>query len=268
MVIELIEPKQKQLELNDKIKVTKIQLAAICHLIDHFGWSDMILNHVSAKIPEGHTDTFLMNPYGLLYDEITASSLVEVDFAGNQVDKSSLPVNKPGSILHSTIYQARSDINAVIHTHTPYGVALSMLEEGLILNDQMSMIFHNKIGYHDFEGIITSPAEKSRIAENLADNKCLILRNHGLVATGKSIAEAFWNYYYLEFACKTQILALSTGKKINAVTTAIKDTTFKQHERFGSKEAPTTSNNLSGNFEAMLTSLMRMLDRKKVKYKE
>ncbi len=251
MIIEDNLSKEKSY-LDYKVHNTRVELAAICHLIDHYGWSDIILNHVSARVPEEKIDKFLMNPYGLLYDEITASDLVEVDFTGNQVDESSLPVNKPGSILHSAIYHSRSDINSIIHTHTAYGVALSMLEEGLILSDQMSMIFHGKIGYHDFEGIITSETEKSLITENLADNKCLILRNHGLVATGRSVAEAFWNYYYLEFACKTQILALSTGKKINEVSPVIKNITFNQHELFGSKEAPATDSNLPGNYEVML----------------
>lgn len=243
----------------------KIQLSAVCHLLEHFGWSDAILNHVSARVPNNHE--FFMNPYGLMYQEITASSFVTLNLKGQVTDNHAWPVNKAGIILHTAIYEARSDINCIIHTHTPYGVAVSTLECGLLCNDQMAMLFHDSVGYHDFEGVVTGEDEKIRIANDLAKNKCLILRNHGLVATGNTVAEAFWNYYYLEFACKVQILSLSTGMKNNNVSNQTKAHAFLQHEYFCRQTAPTNLEDGPGNFDTMLQALMRMLDRKGVPYK-
>lgn len=253
---ELLKPLNNQTE-----RAIRIQLAAVCHLLEHFGWSDAILNHASARNPE-NPNHYIMNPFGLMYQEVTASNLVKIDFNGHALDADAWPVNKAGAVLHSAIYEARSEINCVIHTHTPYGVAVSILDCGLLCSDQMAMLFHNSVGYHDFEGIAVNADEKSRFAENLGKNKCLILRSHGLVATGRSVAEAFWNYYYLEFACRVQILALSTGKDIRIVSDKIKSHTFEQHEFFCHEKAPTAEAEFPGNFDVMLSALMRMLDRK------
>ncbi len=241
-------------------KDARIQLAATCHLIDYYGWSDSILNHCSARVPR-ESGKFLMNPYGLMYNEVTASNLSVVPPADKVLEKSQWPASKPGSILHSTIYEAREDINCIIHTHTEYGVAVSMLEEGLICEDQMAMLFHDNIGYHEFEGIVINEDEKLRIKKSLGNNKCLILRNHGLVATGRSIAEAFWNYYYLEFACKVQILAKSSSMKLNKVKKDIKNTARKQHDYFCSKQAPTAAESIPGNYDVFFNAHLRLLDK-------
>lgn len=267
-MLDYYNPYEVLKPLDDKNESSlRIQLAAVCHLLEYYGWSDAILNHVTARLPENQNQ-FLMNPFGLMYQEITASNLVKLDLNGSKIGDNSWPVNKPGFILHSAIYEYRPDINCVIHTHTPYGVAISMLEKGLICSDQMAMLFHDSVGYHDFEGVVIDEDEKTRIARDLGLNKSLILRNHGLVATGRTIAEAFWNYYYLEFACKTQIIALSSGMQINQVPENIKSLSFKQHEYFCKDKAPTEENTFPGNFEVMLLALMRMLDRKGSIYKD
>jgi ribulose-5-phosphate 4-epimerase/fuculose-1-phosphate aldolase len=257
---------EKFLVGNDE-KTIRVQLAAACRLIDHFGWSDVVLNHISARDPK-NPDYFLMNPFGLLYSEMTASSLVKVDQAGNNVGPNQGTVNAAGVVLHGAILDARPDVNCVIHTHTPYGVAVSMLEEGLQCHDQMSMLFHNSVGYHDFEGIVVNEAEKQRLTKALGNNKCLILRNHGLVAVGGSIAEAFFNYYYLEFACRVQIHVLSSGAKINSVLDAIKTHTFDQHEYFTKQQAPTVQDKIPGIPQIMFAALLRMLDKKDDSYQE
>lgn len=251
---------------NASEEAVRVQLAAVCHMIENFGWSDAILNHVSARVPS-HNDRFIMNPYGLMYQEITASKLVKVDYNGTNIDKSPWSVNMPGLVLHAAIYEARPDITSIIHTHTPYGVAISILECGLRCTDQMAMLFEDRVGYHDFEGILISPDEKAKIAKNLGRNKCLILRNHGLVATGRSIAEAFWNYYYLEFACKVQVLAMSTGSKIKQVPKETRNHAYEQHEFFCQEKAPTVGQTFPGNCDMMLHAFMRMLDRKGCDYR-
>lgn len=257
----------KPLETPDE-NAARVQLAAVCRLMDHYGWTDVILNHVSARVPEA-TDRFLMNPYGLDYSEVNASHLVKLDMACKPFDDNAWPVNVAGVMLHSAIYEARPDVHCAIHTHTPYGVAVSMLEEGLLCDDQMSMLFHGSVGYHDFEGIVVNPDEKDRIQKALGNNKCLILRNHGLVAVGASIAEAFWNYYYLEFACRVQMQVMATGAKIKTVDRATKAHTFNQHEFFCKEKAPTVSADVfPGNIEVMFAALMRMLDRKDALYRK
>jgi ribulose-5-phosphate 4-epimerase/fuculose-1-phosphate aldolase len=267
MILWLNFPGVNKNMLEDNENTTRIQLAAVCRLIDHFGWSDAILNHTSARDPKNPAH-FLMNPFGLLYSEMKAMDLVKVDSAGNNVGINQGVVNVAGVVLHSAILAARSDVNCVIHTHTPYGVAVSMLENGLQCNDQMSMLFHNSVGYHDFEGIVVNEDEKQRLTEALGNNKCLILRNHGLVALGSSIAEAFFNYYYLEFACRAQIQVMSTGNKISPVLNAVKNHTFEQHEFFTKQQAPTSKSEMPGIPHVMLAALMRMLDKKDSSYRE
>ncbi len=211
---------------------------------------------------------FFMNPFGLLYSEITASNLIKVDQAGNNISDNQGVVNAAGVVLHSAILEARPDVNCVIHTHTPYGVAVSMLKEGLQCNDQTSLLFYNNVGYHDYEGIVVDETEKQRLTKALGNNKCLILRNHGLITVGSSIAEAFFNYYYLEFACRAQIYALSTGTQLNLIDETVKKHTFEQHEYFTKQQSPTSQDKIPGVPHIMFAALMRMLDKKDNSYRE
>ena len=188
----------------------RMQLAAAYRLIERFGMSDLIYTHISLRVP-GSQHHFLLNPHGRLFNQITASSLVKVDLGGNIIGHSAHGVNRAGVAIHGAILEARPDINCVVHTHTPYSIAVSALQGGLLPLSQFAMRFHNQLGYHDYGRAATDPTERSRLAEDLGNNWAMILRNHGLLATGKTVGEAFSTAYYLEEACKVQILAQCTG---------------------------------------------------------
>jgi ribulose-5-phosphate 4-epimerase/fuculose-1-phosphate aldolase len=158
-------------------------------------------------------DQFLINPYGFLYEQITASSLIKIDVDGNILDETEHEVNKAGFVIHSAIHMARKDLHCVIHTHTVAGQAVSALDCGLLPLNQGSMRYYNRIGYHDFEGIARNVDERVRIVEDLGEHKCLILRNHGLLTAGANVAEAFHLMYHLEKSCQTQMMVLASSQK-------------------------------------------------------
>jgi len=189
------------------------ELAACYRLIAHFRMSDLIFTHISLRLqgPEHH---FLINPYGLLFDEITASSLVKIDLQGRPVEPSPHPVNPAGFVIHSAIHAAREDAHCVLHTHTRAGCAVAALECGLLPVNQMSMEFYGRVAYHAYEGIALDMDEQQRLVADLGDKPVMILRNHGLLATGGSVAEAFLRMYYLEKACEIQLAAQSAGQVI------------------------------------------------------
>lgn len=246
---------------------TRVQLAALFRMIDHFGWGEVILNHTSARVP-GKTDEYFINPFGTMYHEITASSLVRVNLQGEVLSSGKPPVNMAGLVLHSAIYAARPDVNCIIHTHTPNGVAVASLECGLLCNDQMSLMFYNNIGYHAYEGITVEEDEKTRIVTNLGKYDCLILRNHGLVATGQSISLAFWNYYQLEAACKVQLKILSTQTHVSVIPEEIKKRTFEQHEKFNKNHGPAEGMSFGNNAEVAFAALLRLMDKKDKSYQD
>lgn len=191
---------------------TRVNLAACYRLIDHFGMTDLINNHISAKIP-GTKNEFLINPFGMLYEEMTASSLFKVDLDGNVLYRPDVPYdfNRAGFIIHSAIHEARHDAVAVIHTHTQAGIAVATMKCGLLPVTQGALRFFNRIGYHDFEGPAVDHDEKVRLVANLGEHDVMILRNHGLISCGRSIAEAFLLMQRLETACKIQVDLLSAG---------------------------------------------------------
>lgn len=191
----------------------RIQLAAAYRLIDKFKMTDLISTHLSVRLP-GPEDHFLINPYGMLFHEITASSLVKIDLEGNIIGDSKWSVNPAGFVIHSAIYAARVDLTCVFHTHTRYGTAVSALECGLLPISQFAMQFYNRVTYHDYEGVSLDLDERERLAKNLGDNKVMILRNHGLLTTGRTIPEAFYLMYYLDRSCEVQITAQSSGAKL------------------------------------------------------
>jgi len=189
------------------------ELAACYRLIAHFRMSDLIFTHISLRLP-GPEHHFLINPYGLLFDEITASSLVKIDLQGRPVEPSPHPVNPAGFVIHSAIHAAREDAHCVLHTHTRAGCAVAALECGLLPVNQMSMEFYGRVAYHAYEGIALDMDEQQRLVADLGDKPVMILRNHGLLATGSSVAEAFLRMYYLEKACEIQLAAQSAGQVI------------------------------------------------------
>lgn len=182
------------------------ELAACYRVIAHYKMTDLIANHISVRIP-GPEHHFLLNPYGLLYEEITASSLVKVDLDGRVVEPSPYTVNPAGFVIHSAIHGAREDARCVLHTHTQAGCAVAAQKDGLLPLNQMSLEFYNRVAYHDYEGVATNLEERTRLVEHLGDRPVMILRNHGLLAVGTTVAEAFYRIFYLERACQIQIAA-------------------------------------------------------------
>jgi ribulose-5-phosphate 4-epimerase/fuculose-1-phosphate aldolase len=191
----------------------RVQLAAAYRLAERFGMTDLIYNHISLRVP-GADHHFLINPFGRLYRDITASSLVKIDLDGNIVGESRWPINPAGFVIHGAVHRARPEVNCVLHTHTTYGATVAALESGLLPISQFAMRFYGRVAYHDYEGLANSEEERDRLAEDLGDKAVMILRNHGLLTTGRTVGEAFVSMEYLERACRIQVEAQSTGGKI------------------------------------------------------
>ena len=210
----------------------RVNLAACYRLVAMYGWSDLIFTHISAKLPEsvsGKDHHFLINPYGLMFDEITASSLLKIDLQGKQINESSFYVNHAGFVIHSTIHEARHDAVCVLHTHSRAGVAVSAQKEGLLPISQQSSLLLSSLAYHDYEGLAVHDDERDRLKADLGDSKYMILRNHGLLTVGCSVPDAFLAMYFLETSCQIQISAQAGGtlspvpqKVLDGVTAAVR----------------------------------------------
>ena len=190
----------------------RVDLAAAYRLVALYGWDDLIFTHLSARVP-GPEHHFLINPYDMMFEEITASSLVKIDVEGNPVGASEHPVNPAGFTIHSAIHMAREDAGAVMHLHTPYGQAVSAMEWGLLPHTQTAMIAAHDVAYHDYEGIATDLDERERLVHDLGAKNAMILRNHGTLAVGDSVASCFLRLYFLERACEAQVHMLSAGRE-------------------------------------------------------
>jgi len=191
--------------------VLRRQLAAAYRLVDHFGWTELIYAHLTARVP-GEQPHFLINPFGMNYDEVTASNLVKIDLDGNTVGESTHPVNYAGFVIHSAIHMVhQSRHRAVMHTHTRAGMAVAATREGLLPISMNATAFHGNLAYHDYEGVSLELDERSRLLKDLGDSTAMMLRNHGLLTTGRSVAEAFIRLYRLERACQTQVDAGAAG---------------------------------------------------------
>ncbi|MDH3242947.1 MAG: class II aldolase/adducin family protein [Alphaproteobacteria bacterium] len=188
----------------------RVELAAAYRLTAHFGWTHLVNNHISLRLP-GTKDHFLINPYGFLYEQITASSLLKIDCDGNLLQDSDFEVNRAGFVIHSAIHMSCPDLHCVFHTHTVGGQAVSALECGLLPLNQGAMRFYNRVGYHDFEGIARDLDERDRLVQDLGPHKVLILRNHGLLTAGVNVGEAFHFMYHLEKSCQTQMQVLASN---------------------------------------------------------
>lgn len=189
----------------------RVDLAAAYRLVAHFGWDDLVFTHLSARVP-GPEHHFLLNPYNLMFEEVTASSLVKVDMEGRAVDPTPFIVNAAGFTIHSALHMARADALAVIHLHTPNGQAVSAHAEGLLPLTQTAMLIREEIAYHDYEGLAVDLGERERLVADLGDKSAMILRNHGTLAFGETIGEAFLKIYFLERACEAQVKALAAGE--------------------------------------------------------
>ena len=199
---------------------TRVELAAVYRLVALYGWDDLVFTHISSRIPNTENE-FLINPYGFLFEEITASSLVKIDLSGAKLLDSPHPINPAGFTIHGAIHEARHDVQCVLHVHSLYGVAVSTQKEGLLPLSQQSILPLSNLAYHGYEGIALNEAEKPRLVDDLGANNFLILRNHGLLTCGKSAADAFLAMYILESACRIQILAQSGGSELIPVPAPI-----------------------------------------------
>lgn len=199
---------------------TRVELALCYRLIAHFGLTDTIYNHISCRVPGGE-EHVLLNPFGLLYEEITATNLVKVDLQGNILDDATgLGINKAGFVIHGAIHEARPDVACVLHTHSEAGMAVAAHQEGLLPISQPAGLFMNRIGYHEYEGIVLHMDERQRLLKALGDFNFLILRNHGLLTAGPTIAKAFRWMLILERACQVQVAALAGNRPLCTLTPA------------------------------------------------
>src|SRR6266446_742094 len=195
----------------------RVDLAAAYRLVAHYGWDDLIFTHLSARVP-GPEHHFLINPYGMMFEEITASSLVKINLQGEIVTPSTYFINPAGFTIHSAVHAAREDALCVIHLHTDYGIAVSAQHDGLLPISQQSMFALASLAYHEYEGLALNEDEKARLVADLGNKMNMILRNHGLLTVGKTAAEAFLSMYILERACRIQILAQSGASTLLPVS--------------------------------------------------
>lgn len=198
----------------------RVNLAACYNIVAQYGWDDLIFTHISARVP-GPEHHFLINPYGMMFEEVSASSLVKVDLQGNKVMTSEYDINPAGFTIHSAVHEAREDAQCVMHLHTKEGVAVSTQQQGLLALSQQSLFPLSGLSYHDYEGVALNPEEKQRLVADLGHTQFLILRNHGLLTCAGSIADAFLNMYILQKACEIQLLAQSSGQALIKIPDAI-----------------------------------------------
>ncbi len=239
---------------------TRIDLAACYRLVAHYGMSDMMANHITLRVP-GEDNAFLTNPYGMMYEEMTASCLIKLDHDGHVLYKPDFGelnygLNKPGFILHSAVHKARPEVNCVIHTHTAAGMAVSSLACGLLPINQTSMRFL-KVSYHDYMGVVLDLAEQEVLVKDLGNTDAMVLRNHGLLTCGRSVGEAFNWMHRMELSCRAQLAAMACNSPLQQVSAQVLEETFQNYQPntrrpYGLMEWP---------------ALLRMLDRADPSYR-
>jgi ribulose-5-phosphate 4-epimerase/fuculose-1-phosphate aldolase len=200
----------KELPMTEAERKARVQLAAAYRIFDMLDWTQLIFNHITLRVP-GPEPRFLINPFGLRYGEITASSLLLIDLAGNALRETKWPVNRAGFIIHSAIHGAVPEAHCVMHTHTTTGSAVACLRDGLSPDNFYGAMLHGQVAYHDFEGVTTDPDEKGRLVRDIGDKKAVILRHHGLLSWGHDVPEAFLVLWTLQRACDVQIAAAAAG---------------------------------------------------------
>lgn len=214
-------------KVSDEEWAIREDLAAAYRMIAFYGWDDLIFTHLSARVP-GPEHHFLLNPYQLMFEEVTASSLIKVDVAGNPVEPTPFITNPAGFTIHSAIHMARDDAHAVMHLHTPQGQAVAAHQEGLLPLTQTAMLIRGEVAFHDYEGVAVDLDERDRLVADLGTKNAMILRNHGTLAVGKNVGECFIRIYYLERACQAQIMALSAGDDVNTPPQGAPEITAEQ----------------------------------------
>ena len=214
-------------QVSDAEWQARVDLAAAYRLVALYGWDDLIFTHISARVP-GADHHFLLNPYGVMFEEVNASSLVKIDLHGNKVMESPYFVNPAGFTIHSAVHEARADALCVMHLHTRHGVAISAKKQGLLPISQQSLFALASIAYHDYEGVALDLDERERLVADIGEKNVMILRNHGTLAIGKNCADAFLRMFYLERACSMQVRALAGGAAPNWPNQGIPEKTALQ----------------------------------------
>jgi ribulose-5-phosphate 4-epimerase/fuculose-1-phosphate aldolase len=240
---------------SDAERQTRIDLAACYRLVAIFGMDDLMSTHISARVP-GPDAHFLLNPYGMLFEQVTASDLVKVDLQGNIVQDTKHSVNSAGFVIHSAVHAARHDAKCVLHTHTVAGMAVASMKNGLLPLTQKSMRFYNRIGYHDYEGVADDLDEHERLVRDLGPHNALVLRNHGLLTCGRTVAHAFFLMRNLEKSCQAQIAAMSTSAELVLLSTNLMEHAAGQ-----------VAGRLDGEAEGW-SSLLKKLDRIDPSYRD
>lgn len=258
-------PARKPRSISPAEREARVNLAACYRLAARYGWTDLIYTHISARVP-GDEEHYLLNPFGHMFDEITASSLVKVDLDGNKVDGSPHRIHRAGFVIHSAIHAARPDAACVIHSHTRAGMALSMLKCGLLPLSQHAMLFHGKVAYHDSEGIALDLDERARLAKDLGDKPVMILRNHGTLIAGATVAQAFSMMWHLEKAMQSQMDALASGKKLVVPSKRVAEATAQRGFTDAHVAEYGEDDNPLGRLE--WPALLRMLDRIDPSYRD
>ena len=241
---------KRQAEMSREEWEARVQLAACYRIFDMLGWTEMIFNHITLRVP-GPERHFLINPFGLWYREVTASNLVKIDLDGNPVGPSEWPVNRAGFVIHSAIHAAREDAHCIMHTHTTAGVAIACQRDGLAPDNFYSALIHGQVAYHDFEGVTVRDDEKPRLVRSLGDKNILILRNHGLLVCGRTIPEAFLRLWTIERACQIQQAAQATGQPLIALPADVLERTRRRR---------VNSSRASRPIRSSFTALLRRVD--------
>lgn len=241
----------------------RVQLAAAYRMIDHFGWSELIWTHTTVRVP-GPEHHFLINPYGYRFDEVTASNLVKVDLDANIIGDQRQEINPAGFVIHSAVHMARPDVRCVMHTHTLAGMAVAALDCGLLPIGMYALGYHERVAYHDFEGPSLELGERDRLASNLGGKNVLILRSHGLLSCGESVAQAFVRMYRLERACQVQLAAQAAGSKLIVPPVEVCELSARLSDDFLVAEG---DKGYSRNPNPEFTALMRLMDRKDPSYR-
>ncbi len=254
-VIQLKEVPSLRDKVSEEEWQLRCELAAVYRLVRRFGWDDGIFTHSSVRLP-GREHHFLINPYGHLFSEVCASNLVKIDVDGNVLDDSPYEVIQAGFVIHSAVHMSRGDAVCVIHTHTMAGMAVSAQKQGLLPLNQKSMQFHNRVAYHDYEGISTDTDERERLVRDLGNHHSMILRNHGLLTAGRTIAEAFHHHRYLQDACELQLKAQSGGAELIIPPPEVCEHAAQQFDGDGTPKGADT-----------FAAFLRMLDREEPDYR-
>lgn len=249
----VVAPKKQ--DMSDAEWQARLDLAACYRLVARSGWDDLIYTHISAAVP-GPQKHFLINPYGMMFGEITASSLVKVDLDGHIVSETPYQINPAGFTIHSAVHAAREDVKCVLHLHTNAGVAVSSQKQGLLPLNQTALVVYSDLAYHDYEGIALDLDERERLVANLGSKNNLMLRNHGTLTVGHTVAAAYVRMFFLERACQMQIAAQAGGAELNLLSKAMQERVHKQ-----------VTTGSAGVGERDWPALLRLLDREDPSYK-